>query len=159
MKTLIEYEQNVLAIMDSTYDGILTFSILKRKGNNFKGLTHGLTHEAIRSLLNKGVIKMRDCIDVAYERVDNTKSKYGMQAFYNERIHLTKAEYLKVCEEFANEPLNGFVMYVYDDTGCCINSRRVRTPMDAWKYFRQVYNDDYNMEILEWRNDKLVSVY
>lgn len=155
MKTLIEYEQNVLAIMDSTYDGILSFSVLKKNGRKFEALIH----EAIRSLLNKGVIKMRDCTEVAYERVDNTKSKYGIQAFYNERIHLTKAEYLKVCEEFANEPLNGFVMYIYDDTGYCINSRRVRAPMDAWKYFRQVYNDDYNMEILEWRNDKLVSVY
>lgn len=139
-------ETKILDILDKTHDGILTISTLR---NNNIRFTNEICN-AIHNLISKGVLKERDCGDFAVERLDNKKGCYGEQKFFNEYIHLTKAQLLEQITKW-NKEAHGLIIQIMDDIGSCINSRCVSSKDEGIQYFKDTYdggNYEYSFIVL-----------
>lgn len=136
-------EEKILNALDNTHDGILTLGILRQKNIRF---TNEVCN-AIHNLINRGVLKERDCEDFAVERVDNTKSCYGEQKFFNEYIHLTKVQLIEEIAKW-NKEAHGLVIHIMDDIGCCINSKCISCKEDGIQYFNNTYDGRYRYEFI-----------
>lgn len=136
-------EEKILNILDKTHDGILTLSTLRQSKIRFTNEVCNTIH----NLINKGILKKRDCEDFAVERVDNTKSCYGEQKFFNQYIHLTKVQLMEEIEKW-NKEAHGLVIHIMNDIGSCINSKCVSSKEEGIQYFNDTYDDRYKYEFI-----------
>ena len=130
-------EKILLNVLDETYDGILSLSVFRK--NNIQ-LTEEV-YKVIDSLIDKGVLKERDCESFAIERAGNTRSRYGEQKFFNMHIHLTREQ---LTEEISKQNnVHGLVILIMDDIGSCIHSKNVSSKDEGIQYFNEMYNSEY----------------
>ena len=130
-------EKFLLNVLDETHDGILSLSVFRK--NNIQ-LTEEV-YKVIDSLIDKGVLKERDCEGFAIERVGNTRSRYGEQKFFNMYIHLTREQ---LTEEISKQNnVHGLVILIMDDIGSCIHSKNVSSKDEGIQYFNKMYDSEY----------------
>ena len=139
-------EAKILDILDHTHDGILTISTLIYNNIRFTNEIYN----AIHNLIRKGILKQRDCENFAVERIDNKKSRYGEQKFFNQYVHLTKEQLLNQIAKWDKEA-HGLAIQIMDDMGSCINSRCVSSKDEGVEYFNGTYdggNFEYSFIVL-----------
>ena len=135
-------EKILLSVLDETHDGILSLSVFRK--NNMQ-LTEEV-YKVIDSLIDKGVLKERDCESFAIERVGNTRSCYGEQKFFNMYIHLTREQ---LTEEISKQNnVHGLVIVIMDDIGSCIHSKNVSSKDEGIQYFNKMYDSEYSYEFI-----------
>lgn len=132
-------EAMVLKVVDETHDGILSLDVLRKNNISFTKEVR----DAVYDLIDKGILKRRDCENFAVERTGNTRSRYGEQKFFNNYIHLTKKQLEEKISE-RNNHVHGLVMHIMDDIGCCINSVHISDEEEGIQYFNKTYNDEYS---------------
>lgn len=132
-------EAMVLKVVDETHDGILSLDVLRKNNISFTKEVR----DAVYDLIDKGILKRRDCENFAVERTGNTRSRYGEQKFFNSYIHLTKKQLEEKILEWNNH-VHGLVIHIMDDIGCCINSVHISDKEEGIQYFNKTYNDEYS---------------
>ena len=133
-------ETIILDAMDKTHDGILSMSVIRK---NTIPLNKEV-YKVIFDLIDKGILKKRDCESFALERVGNTRSRYGEQKFFNMYIHLTRKQLTEELSKWNN--VHGLVIHIMDDIGSCIHSKNVSSKNEGIQYFNKMYDREYRYE-------------
>ena len=126
---------DILATVDTSYDGVVTYDNLLRSSNNANPL---LLQNTLVAMIAEKILCKRDCYAYAVERIENVKSHYGLQRNFNMTVHLTRSDYTKWLNDNANGV--GVRLLIFDDAQRCVNVVCVPDEIAGDEYYQKWYD-------------------